>query len=65
MKQHTSEIWQHSPLATQVQSNPVKEVEKTMSKSNFPTTSWEDLRGLSWTLSKTNDDLDYDEEMYR
>ena len=64
MKQIIASIWQHSPSTIQVQSNPVKEVEKTMSKLTPTTTSWEDLRGLSWVFSESDDILDYEEEMF-
>ncbi|WP_179372172.1 hypothetical protein [Nitrosopumilus ureiphilus] len=50
MKQQTIHNWQHSPSKTQVASNPVKAVSKSLHKAKIPTFSTEDLMGLSWVL---------------
>ena len=50
MKQQIIHKWQHSPSETQVASNPVKAVSKSLQHTEPITFSVEDLMGLSWVL---------------
>ena len=48
MVSYSEKPQQHSLLETQVQKEPVKEVPNLLDDS--PDVSWNDLRGLYWTL---------------
>jgi len=50
MKQQITHNWQHSPSKTQVASNPVKAVSKSLQQTKLSIFSMEDLMGLSWVL---------------
>jgi len=50
MKQQTTHNWQHSPSKTQVASNPVKAVSKSLQQTKPSTLTAKDLMGLSWVL---------------
>jgi len=50
MKQQTTHNWQHSPSKTQVASNPVKAVSKSLHKAKISALASDDLMGLSWVL---------------
>ena len=50
MKQQIIHNWQHSPSKTQVASNPVKAVSKSLQQTKSSVLTNEDLIGLSWIL---------------
>lgn len=50
MNQKIIHNWQHSPSETQVASNPVKAVSKSLQQAKSLVFTNEDLMGLSWIL---------------
>lgn len=50
MNQKITHNWQHSPSETQVASNPVKAVSKSLQQTKSLVFTNEDLMGLSWIL---------------
>jgi hypothetical protein len=55
MNQQIMHNWQHSPSETQVTSNPVKAVSKSLQQTKQDVFSIEDLMGLSWILFEESD----------